>query len=156
MMRLKDNFVPQKLYTQFLRKLPLCCVDVVLVHNKSFLLVRRKHAPAKGRWWLPGGRLLWREHPRAAVKRKLCEELGVTHVGRITFLGVGESRFDDGYFGAPYHSINLTFVAHIGDAVARRIQLDMANHTEYKWFQNVSSPIPAYVARFLRMAGFKQ
>ena len=73
----RRNFVPEKLYAQFLRNLPLCCVDVVVVYGGVFLLVKRKNIPAGGKWWLPGGRLLWREHPERAAKRKLREELGI-------------------------------------------------------------------------------
>ena len=152
----RRNFVPEKLYAQFLRNLPLCCVDVVVVYGGVFLLVKRKNIPAGGKWWLPGGRLLWREHPERAAKRKLREELGIRKVDAIKFIGFGESRFNKGYFGNPYHSINLTFVARVGAREARRIRLDMVHHTEYKWFRRIVPTIPSYVAKFLSAAGFKK
>ncbi|MBI2623029.1 MAG: NUDIX domain-containing protein [Candidatus Liptonbacteria bacterium] len=153
-MRGNARFIPEKLYTQFLQKLPLCCVDIVVMRGDEFLLVKRKHAPAKDRWWLPGGRLWWRESPPAAVRRKLREELGIKSIAAVEFLGIGESRFQNGYFGVPYHSVNLTFLARVSEAAVRRLALDRVHHTEYRWFKKITPATPSYVARFLTQAGF--
>ena len=40
-------------------------------------LIRRGHAPAEGRWSLPGGRVEWGERLQAALQRELLEETGL-------------------------------------------------------------------------------
>ena len=50
------KFIPWKLYKQIIGNVPIACVDVAIVAKGSVLLVRRKDHPAKGEWWLPGGR----------------------------------------------------------------------------------------------------
>lgn len=47
---------------------------VVLRDRTRVLLVRRGHAPAKGSWSLPGGKVRLGESLRAAVQRELLEE----------------------------------------------------------------------------------
>lgn len=61
------------------------CVGAV-IHDGSgrLLLVRRAHAPAEGRWSLPGGRVEDGERHEAALVREVAEETGLrVSVGRL-------------------------------------------------------------------------
>ena len=51
------NWVPAPLYREFITRLPIACVDVAIVHRGAVLLVKRKDPPARGQWWVPGGRV---------------------------------------------------------------------------------------------------
>jgi len=135
--------------------MPICCVDVVVVNKKRFLLVQRKKDPAKGKWWFSGGRLLFNESLKAGVKRKLKEELGIKKIKQIKFLDVGETKFKKGYFDFPVYSVNITFVATIDDTQAKNINLDMDNHIKYKWFTRIPNKVDPYVKRFLKLVNFK-
>lgn len=76
----------------------MCCVDCLLVRTskdgkKEFLLVLRSSEPAKGLWWLPGGRLLKGESFFSAAERKAKDETGLTNVTCIQVLGVWNTFF---------------------------------------------------------------
>jgi len=53
-------------------------VSLAVLSNGRFLLVRRGHAPAKGLFAFPGGRVQDGEDAEAAVRRELHEETGLT------------------------------------------------------------------------------
>jgi 8-oxo-dGTP diphosphatase len=74
------------------------------------LLVRRAVAPARGQWDCPGGFIDPDEHPEAALRRELREELGVGIMIR-RLVGVFTDRYgDDGD-----STLNLYYEASIED-----------------------------------------
>src|SRR2546425_3402096 len=47
--------IPEALYQQFCRAMPLACVDLILVdRSRRALPYLRESHPARGRWWSPG------------------------------------------------------------------------------------------------------
>ena len=99
------KLIPWKLYKQIIGNVPIACVDVAIVAKGSVLLVRRKDHPAKGQWWLPGGRVLKGEMMKIAAARKARDEVGIEcHVGPIVH--TAETIFPDGPGGVSIHSIN--------------------------------------------------
>ena len=65
-------------YRRILRRMPLLCVDGVILNSAGcVLLVKRKNEPLKNRWWVPGGRVLKGESLEHAFRRKMREELGI-------------------------------------------------------------------------------
>lgn len=74
----KDKFIRPELYNIVLKSLPVPCVDLLVINAANeILLVKRKNAPAKGKWWLPGGRIFFAERRIDTAKRKLKEECGL-------------------------------------------------------------------------------
>ena len=72
-----------------------CVGAVVLDEHHRLLLIRRGHAPAAGRWSVPGGRVDPDESTAEAVRRELLEETGLHgEVGRL--LGVVEVPGEEG------------------------------------------------------------
>lgn len=70
--------IPDELYRQILPVMPIPCVDLLVVDTKGkILLVKRRNEPAKGLWWVPGGRVQFGELRAAAALRKLREECGL-------------------------------------------------------------------------------
>jgi colanic acid biosynthesis protein WcaH len=144
------SFIPWELYRQILESMPIPCVDIAIVANGAVLLVKREDAPAKGQWWLPGGRVLKGEMMRDAAKRKAREEVGIEcHVASI--IHTAETIFPDGPDGIPVHSINSCFFLYPVSADFR-IKLDL-HQSEYQWVDHIPSGLHEYVERCLLGAG---
>jgi colanic acid biosynthesis protein WcaH len=142
--------IPQDLYNQIISNVPIACVDIAIIANGSVLLVKRNDPPAKGEWWLPGGRVLKGEMMRDAALRKAHEEVGVEcNVGPIIY--TAETIFPDGPHGIPVHSINSCFFLYPvkSDFVP---ELD-AHHLEYRWVNAVEPGFHQYVQRCLQGVG---
>ena len=56
---------------------PELCVGAVAVRDEALLIIRRGHAPAEGKWSLPGGRVESGELMAHAVVREVEEETGL-------------------------------------------------------------------------------
>lgn len=70
--------LPSREYRAILRRVPILCVDGIIVNRRGqFLLVKRRNEPFQDRWWVPGGRVLKGETLERAFRRKMREELGI-------------------------------------------------------------------------------
>ena len=56
---------------------PKVAVIGFVTHAGRLLLIRRAVRPAKGKWALPGGYMDAGEMPEDALRRELCEEVGL-------------------------------------------------------------------------------
>lgn len=72
-----DNNINDKTYQRIKSLVPIPSVDLIVRIDNKILLCRRVNEPAKGKWWLPGGRILKGEYIENAVRRKAGEELGI-------------------------------------------------------------------------------
>jgi len=62
----------------------IAAVGAIAVRDGALLLIRRGHAPSRGRWSLPGGRVERGETAREALVREMAEETGlVVEVGEL-------------------------------------------------------------------------
>jgi colanic acid biosynthesis protein WcaH len=95
----RRKYLPGDVYKKVVQDSVVCCVDILLVrfnpaeNRKECLLVLRSTEPAKGLWWLPGGRLLKGETFFAAARRKARQETGLTAVTPVQVLGVWNTFF---------------------------------------------------------------
>ncbi|MGP4957330.1 GDP-mannose mannosyl hydrolase [Pseudomonas helleri] len=118
---------------------PLIAIDLV-IQNRSgdVLLGRRTNRPAKGAWFVPGGRILKSETMDSAFKRLTFEELGRS-VERIeaNLLGVYEHFYADSVFAPPgegpdTHYIVLAYKLVMEDS--ERLHPPRAQHDSYRWW----------------------
>jgi len=95
----KRKFLPADLYSQMVLDCVVCCVDCLVVRfnplmkRKECLLVERASEPAKGIWWLPGGRLFKGETFFDGAVRKAREETGLVDVEPVQILGFYNTFF---------------------------------------------------------------
>lgn len=148
----KTNRISGRLYRKILENVPIGCVDITIVADGAVLLVKRKDPPAKGKWWVPGGRVLKGEMMRDTALRKAREEVGIEcHAGPI--IHTAETIFQDGPHGIPVHSINACFFLYPVDSNFKPA-LD-SHHSDFRWVTRIPKRIHPYVERCLLAAGLE-
>ena len=125
--------------------MPIVCVDGAVLYSNKILYLKRSNEPEKGKWWLPGGRLLKGELLENAIVRKVKEETNLmTKV--IRQIGVTQTGFTTGPSGIPVHTINITFLLRpIGQ---EGVKID-ENHSEYEWLENCPEDMHPEIKRIV-------
>ena len=136
-------YIADELYEKIKLSLPIACVDILLLHEDKFLLVRRNKEPAKGSWWFPGGRVFKNELIFNAAIRKGKEELGL-QLKPLELISVEESIFDEND-GTNVHTINIV-VKMRKIYNSQTIVLDHT-HSEFAWLDEVSVDLHQCVKR---------
>jgi colanic acid biosynthesis protein WcaH len=145
------KFIDAETYEQIKKKIPIACVDLLILNEGKVLLLKRQHAPAQGQWWFPGGRILKGETIFDAAKRKGVEELGLM-LEPQEVISVEESIFDLNNDRVDIHTINI--VIRMEGASSRfSITLD-DTHSEFKWFQQIDDALHPCVKNPLLKIGF--
>jgi ADP-ribose pyrophosphatase YjhB (NUDIX family) len=106
--------IPEKQYREITQIIPIPCVDLLAVDQTGqILLLKRVNEPAKGRWWLPGGRIHFGETRKSAAVRKLFEECGLNiRGGEPIETMTGDIIVPDGKGGIS-HTISMVFSVQV-------------------------------------------
>lgn len=127
--------IPVGEYTNIVERMPIVCIDAVIVNSKrQYLLIKRKNEPLLGEYWVPGGRLLKNETLNDAVIRKVRQELGITaHI--IMPLGVYEDFFEKSplTLTTGLHTVSIVYLMV---AENDEIRLDEQSD-EWGWFDEL-------------------
>lgn len=102
-------------FRQAVRTVPLVALDLVLVNDRDeVLLGRRVNSPARGYWFVPGGRIKKDERFQQAVPRILREETGCREadVCEVRVLGVYEHIYPDNAFGESGYGTHYVVAAY--------------------------------------------
>ena len=128
------DHIPQADYDKILSLMPIVCVDCVIEYNGKILVVRRKHEPAAGQWWIPGGRLYKDETLENCAIRKALEEVGL-HCKIVNQISTNATIFDT------VHSVNVVYLmsAFNNDVVVDDTILD------HRWVSQVDGSWHIYV-----------
>lgn len=87
------DWIPHEDWATIVANVPIPSVDLLVRHGDGLLFGRRVNAPAKGYWFVPGGRIRKGESRREAVHRVAESELGV-RVTVVESLGAFEHFYD--------------------------------------------------------------
>jgi colanic acid biosynthesis protein WcaH len=112
-------WLPDETFKSIIQHTPLISIDLIVRNEQGeVLLGKRVNAPAKGYWFVPGGRVRKNETLDDAFVRLVKEELGIeSGITRADakFLGVFEHFYEDCVFGNDVntHYIVLTYQIRI-------------------------------------------
>jgi colanic acid biosynthesis protein WcaH len=113
---------------------PLFAIDLVVINSHNQILVgKRTNAPAKGYWFVPGGRIFKNESLELAFKRISLSELGYELNREDAFLlGLYDHFYKDSFYSSEVstHYINATHVIQIHEEL---MDLPFEQHDNYKW-----------------------
>jgi len=127
--------LPQDIFACIVKYAPLISIDLIVENNKGFFLLgKRKNQPAKGFYFVPGGRILKGETIKQAFKRISNEELGIDlKFKNAIFLGVYEHFYRNSFVSEniPTHYIVLAYKIKINNNLQN---LPKEQHSHYKWF----------------------
>ena len=122
-------------FDSVVRLTPLVAIDMIVRSpDGRVLLGRRNNEPARGRFFVPGGRITKNETLAAAFSRISLAELGVEKkMEEARFLGVYEHFFSTNNheqpgFGTHYVTLAYEVASPVQDALLPKDQ-----HAEYLW-----------------------
>jgi colanic acid biosynthesis protein WcaH len=123
-------------FLNVIRLTPLVAIDLIVNDgNRRVLLGHRKNRPARGTWFVPGGRITKGETLDTAFTRIVRDELGIASVQRSSarFCGVFEHLYDENFAGVPdisTHYVVLAYSITLGGSVPMG-RFDQ--HSDYAW-----------------------
>lgn len=122
-------------FKSVVRNTPLLAVDLIVKspENKT-LLGLRKNAPARGFWFVPGGRVFKNESAEQAFRRISGGELGLElDLCEMKFRGIYDHIYEDNVFGDP--GFNTHYVVMASEIVLRsdKLLLPDAQHNSYRF-----------------------
>ena len=126
-MRLCHLILPISNFLEYYKALPykpiFTTVDACVVQSGHVLLVKRRAAPGKGLWALPGGFLNADEYVDDAVLRELREETGIK-VPEPVLRGsvVCWDKFDHPHRSARGRTITFAYLIHLADGKLPKVK----------------------------------
>lgn len=113
---------------------PLISIDLIVKSSEGRVLVgKRLNKPAKGFWFVPGGRVLKNETLTDAFSRLTKVELGLElSIGHARYLGLFEHFYDDSALSDSIstHYVVNAFVIELSEPVSA---LPIEQHSDYQW-----------------------
>lgn len=129
-------FLDQQTFSTVIKSSPLVSIDLVVINqNGQALLGQRLNRPAKGFWFVPGGRILKNESLASAFKRLTHDELGTEFaIEQATLKGPYDHFYNDNVFGEEFstHYVAISFVIKLTQPLSN-LPMDV-QHNGYKWF----------------------
>lgn len=118
------------------RDTPLVSIDLVVPDAGGRLLMgQRTNEPARGSWFVPGGRILKEEPLDEAFARLTEVELGVALArADSTLLGLFTHIYGENFAGVPGISTHYVVIACRIDLPVALEALPRAQHSAYRWW----------------------
>lgn len=132
-------WLSSELFRSVVASTPLISIDLVVTnpHGEIFL-GQRLNRPAKGAWFVPGGRILKNETMDAAFSRLTREELGKAYQrSEARMLGVYEHFYDDSVFSESSEGPNTHYIVlayHIVLTEKETLKPPHTQHDAYRWW----------------------
>lgn len=123
-------------FRQVVRNTPLIAIDLIIENAEGeTLLGWRNNLPAKGYWFVPGGRIRKDEHFREAFSRIVHSETGLSYaLDDAVFLGIYEHLYpEENFSGDPGFGTHYIVIAYRIKLKGSIPALPDEQHTDYWW-----------------------
>lgn len=144
-----SEWISDEEWATIVRRVPIVSVDLVVSFDDHLILGRRRNEPAKGEWFVPGGRVHKHERLTEAVHRVARTELGV-EVTIAERLGVYEHFYeaaDVADADGKHYVANGFVVRATDDPTAADGQ-----HSDLRAFEETPEDLHPYVVQYLQDA----
>lgn len=142
-----SNWIPNEEWETIVNNIPIVSVDLVVECPDGIVLGQRSNEPAKGEWFVPGGRVKKGESLEEAVHRVAMEELGVD-IKISEKLGVFEHFYETSEVGGEKHYVAHGFRVWTEDVGFK----SDTQHGELATFEEVPQDLHEYVLDYLEAA----
>ena len=134
--------IEPKLYDKIKKSMPIPCVDLLVTHEGSLLLMLRNNEPAKDLWFTPGGRIFKNETLEEAVKRVLYEETGLqpTSITQISTMS---------HIWSEAHTVTTIFGVEVN---TDKVKPDK-QHRDYRWINRIEDGLHPYLVEMIENTG---
>jgi len=124
--------ISNKEFLDVVRLTPLISIDLLVVKGDKYLIGHRSIDPAKGTWFVPGGRIFKNEKMAEALRRICIGELGISFsIYETQFQGIFEHHHPNNFLndstGTHYIVICLKLLV---DSIS---DLPKIQHNSYRW-----------------------
>ncbi len=132
-MKLEKRWTEPEIFKCIIKNTPLVAIDLIIRNQEGkILLGLRKNRPAKGYYFVPGGRIFKNETLDEAFRNISKNEIGVElERKQAKFLGVYEHIYEDNFFGNEFGT-HYIVLAHIID-IDFELELPEEQHSDYIW-----------------------
>ena len=134
----QNNWIDEPLYLKIKEKMPISCVDLLIVHDGKLLLMLRNNEPGKDLWFTPGGRIYKNEVLRDAIKRVLKKETGLESTN-ITQTGTMC------HIWPMVHTVTTYYTMKVD---SNQIQLN-SEHRDYRWIEEIEKDLHPYLIEMI-------
>ena len=122
---------------EIIKATPLVSIDLVIKNpSKKVLLGKRTNRPAKGYWFVPGGRIIKNETINQALKRISKVEVGLDlSTETLSLLGAYDHIYEDNFLnvtGINTHYVALAFAVNLKQEI--EVKPD-EQHIAFKWWE---------------------
>ncbi|HCB0452966.1 GDP-mannose mannosyl hydrolase [Klebsiella sp. JN_Kp127] len=127
-------FLDDDAFKNVIKNTPLISIDLIIQNEKGeYLVGKRNNRPARGFWFVPGGRIQKNETLNNGFTRLIQNEIGIEMLrNETTFLGVFEHFYDDNYFNSEF-STHYIVLAYKISILSNGLVFPREQHNEYLW-----------------------
>ncbi|WP_446926045.1 GDP-mannose mannosyl hydrolase [Klebsiella pneumoniae] len=127
-------FLDDDAFKNVIKNTPLISIDLIIQNEKGeYLVGKRSNRPARGFWFVPGGRIQKNETLNNGFTRLIQNEIGIEMLrNEATFLGVFEHFYDDNYFNSEF-STHYIVLAYKISILSNGLVFPHEQHNEYLW-----------------------